>query len=107
MNCQLKLLQGSAKGYRLDEDPYFTAWFQSLMVLDDNAAYEISLTIQPERTPVKGHRKNDSFASNSSSENIESALQLHRKVSKQFIPKLKCFPSPGPALTSTCRDLHG
>jgi hypothetical protein len=75
---QLKLLQGSAKGYRLEEDPYFTSWFNSLVVLDDKAAYELSLSIQPEKTPLKGHRKSDSFASNSSSENPDGVIQ--RKV---------------------------
>jgi len=79
---QLKLLQGSAKGYRLEEDPYFTSWFNSLLVLDDKTSFDLSTTIQPERNlVVKGHRKNDSFTSNSSSENLESALQ--RKVSRR------------------------
>jgi len=82
--AQLKLLQGSAKGYRLEEDPYFTSWYNSLLVLDDKAAYELSIAIQPERTPIRGHRKSDSFASNSSSENnVETSttgVPLNRKV---------------------------
>jgi len=75
---QLKLLQGSAKGYRLEEDPYFSTWFNSLVVLDEKMAYELSLTIQPDKLNVpKGHRKTDSFTSHSSSENIDG---LQRKV---------------------------
>ncbi|CAG7837545.1 unnamed protein product [Allacma fusca] len=73
--AQLKLLQGSAKGYRLEEDPYFTGWFSALVCLDDKSAYELSLSIQPERNVFKGHRKTDSFTSNSSSENIDSVHQ--------------------------------
>jgi ral guanine nucleotide dissociation stimulator-like 1 len=85
--AQLKLLQGSAKGYRLEEDPYFSTWFNSLVVLDDKVAYELSLSIQPEKNnppPItKGHRKTDSFTSHSSSENMDSssaAAGLQRKV---------------------------
>lgn len=87
---QLKLFQGSAKGYRLEEDPYFSTWFNSLVVIEDKEAYELSLGIQPERNPApKGHRKTDSFTSHSSSENIEGVLQrkvdssVHAKFSKQ------------------------
>lgn len=50
------------------------------MVLDDKAAYELSLAIQPEKPSAKGHRKNDSYASNSSSEAIDGPLQ--RKVNQ-------------------------
>ncbi|XP_021949203.1 ral guanine nucleotide dissociation stimulator isoform X2 [Folsomia candida] len=81
--AQLKLLQGSAKGYRLEEDPYFSTWFNSLVVLDDKVSYELSLGIQPEKNPppTNGHRKTDSFTSHSSSENIESSSALQRKGS--------------------------
>lgn len=89
--AQLKLLQGSAKGYRLEEDPYFSTWFNSLVVLDDKVAYELSLGIQPEKNPppTKGHRKTDSFTSHSSgnSENMEPALQ--RKVSQSTLKPTK------------------
>ncbi|CAL8083300.1 unnamed protein product [Orchesella dallaii] len=93
--AQLKLLQGSAKGYRLDEDPYFTTWFNSLVVLDDKVAYELSLAIQPDRNPVKGHRKNDSFTSNSSSENTEQALQRKGSIPSSNESSIMYSPTTG------------
>ncbi|KAI5632597.1 rasGEF domain-containing protein [Phthorimaea operculella] len=77
--AQIKLLQGAANAYHLPQDPMFDRWFDSVIVLDDREAYQLSCQIEPptnppkERRPKKidtngqGHRKNDSIASTSSS----------------------------------------
>lgn len=78
--AQIKLLQGAANAYHLVTDPMFDRWFDSVIVLDDREAYQLSCQIEPmtnppkERRPKKanetngqGHRKNDSIASTSSS----------------------------------------
>ncbi|XP_026325565.1 ral guanine nucleotide dissociation stimulator isoform X3 [Hyposmocoma kahamanoa] len=78
--AQIKLLQGAANAYHLPSDPMFDRWFDSVIVLDDREAYQLSCQIEPmtnppkERRPKKandtnghGHRKNDSIASTSSS----------------------------------------
>ncbi|XP_059060503.1 ral guanine nucleotide dissociation stimulator-like 1 isoform X5 [Achroia grisella] len=78
--AQIKLLQGAANAYQLPPDPMFDRWFDSVIVLDDREAYQLSCQIEPptnppkERRPKKindcnnqGHRKNDSIASTSSS----------------------------------------
>ncbi|XP_030031540.2 ral guanine nucleotide dissociation stimulator isoform X2 [Manduca sexta] len=78
--AQIKLLQGAANAYHLPTDPMFDRWFDSVIVLDDREAYQLSCQIEPptnppkERRPKKvndvngqGHRKNDSIASTSSS----------------------------------------
>ncbi|XP_012550048.1 ral guanine nucleotide dissociation stimulator isoform X3 [Bombyx mori] len=78
--AQIKLLQGAANAYHLPSDPMFDRWFDSVIVLDDREAYQLSCQIEPptnppkERRPkkindanVQSHRKNDSIASTSSS----------------------------------------
>ena len=81
--AQIKLLQGAANSYQIANDPRFERWFESLMVLDDREAYELSCNLEPsnsghssarnsEKFPRRkpngyGHRKNDSIASTSSS----------------------------------------
>ncbi|GLG99012.1 Guanine nucleotide-releasing factor 2 [Gryllus bimaculatus] len=49
--AQIKLLQGAANAYNLPEDPSFDRWFDSILVLDDREAYELSCQIEP---PVPG-----------------------------------------------------
>lgn len=77
--AQIKLLQGAANAYHLPSDSMFDRWFDSVIVLDDREAFQLSCQIEPptnppkERRPKKietnsqGHRKNDSIASTSSS----------------------------------------
>ncbi|XP_049868184.1 ral guanine nucleotide dissociation stimulator isoform X2 [Pectinophora gossypiella] len=77
--AQIKLLQGAANAYHLPSDPMFDRWFDSVIVLDDREAYQLSCQLElptnppKERRPKKvdtngqGHRKNDSIASTSSS----------------------------------------
>lgn len=78
--AQIKLLQGAANAYHLASDPMFDRWFDSVIVLDDREAYQLSCQVEPMTNPPKerrakkindtnghGHRKNDSIASTSSS----------------------------------------
>jgi ral guanine nucleotide dissociation stimulator-like 1 len=48
---QIKLLQGAANAYNLPDDPAFDRWFDSILVLDDREAYELSCQIE---APVPG-----------------------------------------------------
>ncbi|XP_063234684.1 ral guanine nucleotide dissociation stimulator-like 1 isoform X3 [Bacillus rossius redtenbacheri] len=87
--AQIKLLQGAANAYNIPEDLAFDRWFDSILVLDDQEAYQLSCKIEApltsqssagqgglsagrdsnktkKRAPL-GHRKNDSIASTSSS----------------------------------------
>ncbi|CAG4998191.1 unnamed protein product [Parnassius apollo] len=78
--AQIKLLQGAANAYHLPCDAMFDRWFDSVIILDDREAYQLSCQIEPPTNPPKdrrpkkindnnnqGHRKNDSIASTSSS----------------------------------------
>jgi ral guanine nucleotide dissociation stimulator-like 1 len=78
--AQIKLLQGAANSYHLPEDALFDRWFESLLVLDERQAHNISCQIEPppanqlhynqpfdSAKKTGGHRKSDSITSNSSS----------------------------------------
>ena len=101
---QIKLLQGAANSYQIAVDPRFERWFESLMVLDDREAYELSCNLEsasgsggsgggssstrnsdkfqrrgrpPSGAPSHlGHRKNDSIASTSSSSSSQFLSEL-------------------------------
>ena len=88
--AQIKLLQGAANSYQIACDARFERWFESLMVLDDREAYELSCNLEPSssgpssarnsekfrRKPGYGHRKNDSIASTSSSSSSQFLSEL-------------------------------
>ncbi|XP_058466846.1 ral guanine nucleotide dissociation stimulator-like 1 isoform X1 [Malaya genurostris] len=70
--AQIKLLQGAANTYHLQEDALFDRWFASLLVLDEREAHTLSCQLEPmpemtKRPSHQGHKKSDSIASNSSS----------------------------------------
>ncbi|ENN74870.1 hypothetical protein YQE_08639, partial [Dendroctonus ponderosae] len=77
--AQIKLLQGAANAYHFMEDPAFDRWFDSILVLDDREAYQLSCQIEPatngqnrkdrsnKARGTPGHQKNDSITSTSSS----------------------------------------
>ncbi|KAJ4442181.1 hypothetical protein ANN_12047 [Periplaneta americana] len=92
--AQIKLLQGAANAYNLPDDPAFDRWFDSILVLDDREAYELSCQIEAavpgqgqgsagttkelrnKRRAGLGHRKNDSIASTSSSSSSQFYCDL-------------------------------
>ncbi|XP_059092463.1 ral guanine nucleotide dissociation stimulator-like 1 isoform X3 [Tigriopus californicus] len=87
--AQIKLLQGAAKAYHIDGQPRFSQWWDSVLVLDEREAFELSCQIEPNlNSGISGggsaaskdnkykrkanslggfHRKNDSIASTGSS----------------------------------------
>ena len=44
---QIKLFQGAANAYNIPPDPLFDRWFDSVLVLDDREAYQLSCQIEP------------------------------------------------------------
>lgn len=87
--AQIKLLQGAAKAYHIEGQPRFSQWWESVLVLDEREAFELSCQIEPNlNSGISGggsaaskdnkykrkanslggfHRKNDSIASTGSS----------------------------------------
>lgn len=91
----LIFILGAANAYHLPDDPAFDRWFDSILVLDDREAYELSCQIEaavpnaPSNSsknnnrykPTKpnnlhGHKKNDSIASTSSSNSSQFYCDL-------------------------------
>ncbi|KAK7866628.1 hypothetical protein R5R35_011535 [Gryllus longicercus] len=123
--AQIKLLQGAANAYNLPEDPSFDRWFDSILVLDDREAYELSCQIEPpvpgqgsgtsgtmrdnrfkKRTGL-GHRKNDSIASTSSSSSSQFYCDLdslpsspHNSLDRKTSPSQMSSSSSSSSLPS-------
>ncbi len=45
--AQIKLLQGAAKAYHIEGQPRFGQWWESVLVLDEREAFELSCQIEP------------------------------------------------------------
>ena len=85
--AQIKLLQGAANAYHIETDSKFSAWFDSVLLLDEKEAFDLSCKLEPgsghassaimaaaakdKKTKKRSngfyHRKNDSIASTASS----------------------------------------
>merc|ERR1711874_389789 len=91
--AQIKLLQGAANAYTIERDPRFSKWFESVLIMDENEAHELSVQIEPTHanasssnskesrfkrriTPIINHRKNDSIASTVSGSSSSSTPML-------------------------------
>ncbi len=86
--AQIKLLQGAANAYLIEDDHMFKEWFDSVLLLDEREAFDLSCKLEPgsgingsssaskdnrykkkSASSLNGvyHRKNDSIASTASS----------------------------------------
>ncbi|KAK9709741.1 RasGEF domain [Popillia japonica] len=112
--AQIKLLQGAANAYQLTEDSLFDLWFDSLLVLDDREAYKLSCQIEPSLTntvknkkKAPGHQKNDSIASNSSSNSSQFYCDIdsmpsspHNSIDRKLSPSQMSNSSSSSSLPS-------
>lgn len=118
--AQIKLLQGAAKAYNLKEDPAFDRWFDSILVLDDREAYHLSCQIEPAGNNVPkmrrkgvGHQKNDSIASNSSSNSSQFYCDVdstpsspHNSLDRKLSPSQMSNSSSSSSLPSLDMSLN-
>ena len=45
--AQIKLLQGAANAYHIESDPKFNQWFDSVLLLDEKEAFDLSCKMEP------------------------------------------------------------
>ena len=43
---QIKLLQGAANAYTIERDPKFSKWFDSILIMDEREAHELSCQVR-------------------------------------------------------------
>ncbi|XP_022914117.2 ral guanine nucleotide dissociation stimulator-like 1 isoform X1 [Onthophagus taurus] len=122
--AQIKLLQGAANAYQLSEDVVFDYWFNSLLVLDDRESYQLSCQIEPSTTNTviknkkkTGHQKNDSIASNSSSNSSQFYCEFdsmpsspHNSIDRKLSPSSQMSNSSSssslPSLDTSLNSSH-
>merc|ERR1712088_311208 len=103
--AQIKLLQGAANAYTIEPDQRFGRWFESVLIMDENEAHELSCQIEPTHpssnvskesrfkrriTPIINHRKNDSIASTvsgSSSSSTPMLCETDGSVKEEDVPE--------------------
>lgn len=112
--AQIKLLQGAANAYHFSEDPAFNRWFDTILVLDDREAYQLSCQIEsstannnkkmPRRT---GHQKNDSITSSTSSNSSQFYCDIdstpsspHNSIDRKLSPSQMSSSSSNSSLPS-------
>lgn len=112
--AQIKLLQGAANAYHLSEDVVFDRWFDSILILDDREAYQLSCQIEPSNNNItknkkktQGHQKNDSIASNSSSNSSQFYCDIdstpsspHNSIERKLSPSQLSNSSSNSSLPS-------
>ncbi|XP_023312745.1 ral guanine nucleotide dissociation stimulator-like 1, partial [Anoplophora glabripennis] len=113
--AQIKLLQGAANAYHFTEDPAFDRWFDTILVLDDREAYQLSCQIESSatgnNTKMKkrstGHQKNDSIASTSSSNSSQFYCDIdstpsspHNSIDRKLSPSQMSNSSSNSSLPS-------
>ncbi|XP_072393341.1 ral guanine nucleotide dissociation stimulator-like 1 isoform X3 [Diabrotica undecimpunctata] len=112
--AQIKLLQGAANAYHFTEDPAFDRWFDTILVLDDRDAYQLSCQIEPSssnnakvKKRTSGHQKNDSIASTSSSNSSQFYCDIdstpsspHNSLDRKLSPSQMSNSSSNSSLPS-------
>lgn len=119
--AQIKLLQGAANAYHLHQDLSFDRWFDSILVLDDREAYQLSCQIEPPNTTnaqktkkkVPGHQKNDSIASTSSSNSSQFYCDIdstpsspHNSIDRKLSPSQMSNSSSSSSIPSLDMSLN-
>lgn len=119
--AQIKLLQGAANAYHLQEDLSFDRWFDSILVLDDREAYHLSCQIEPSnavnlpktKKKTSGHQKNDSIASTSSSNSSQFYCDIdstpsspHNSVDRKLSPSQMSHSSSSSSIPSLDMSLN-
>nr|XP_023024868.1 ral guanine nucleotide dissociation stimulator-like 1 [Leptinotarsa decemlineata] len=113
--AQIKLLQGAANAYHFSEDPAFDRWFDTILVLDDREAYQLSCQIEPSagtnncktKKRTSGHQKNDSIASTSSSNSSQFYCDIdstpsspHNSIDRKLSPSQMSSSSSSSSIPS-------
>jgi len=75
---QIKLLQGAAKAYHIDGQPRFAQWWESVLVLDEREAFELSCQIEP-NLGGNGKKKSSLGHNASSLSQPQQQHSFHRK----------------------------
>ena len=87
--AQIKLLQGAANAYQIEKQEHFVRWFESVLLLDERQAFELSVQIelqQPSHHHSSSSSTNDKFVNNNNnnySSSVNSARENKYKKNKQ------------------------
>ena len=86
--AQIKLLQGAANAYQIEKQEHFVRWFESVLLLDERQAFELSCQIELQQPTIhhSSSSTNEKFANNNNnnySSVANSARENKYKKNKQ------------------------
>ena len=70
--AQIKLLQGAANAYQIEKQEHFVRWFESVLLLDERQAFELScqIELQPtQQVPNNASSSNEKYFSPANNNN--------------------------------------
>uniref|UniRef100_A0A0K2T7I6 Ral guanine nucleotide dissociation stimulatorlike [Bombyx mori] n=1 Tax=Lepeophtheirus salmonis TaxID=72036 RepID=A0A0K2T7I6_LEPSM len=81
--AQIKLLQGAANAYNFETESSFHRWFESVLLLDEREAFDISCQIEPKENKYEKNQTSSSSSTASSAssytKNMKKGTSSHRK----------------------------
>ena len=72
--AQIKLLQGAANAYQIEKQEHFIRWFESVLLLDERQAFELScqIELQPANHLTTHSSSNEKYLSSTNNNNYSS-----------------------------------
>jgi ral guanine nucleotide dissociation stimulator-like 1 len=73
--AQIKLLQGAANAYQIEKQEHFVRWFESVLLLDERQAFELScqIELQPPNITNNSSSSNEKYSSSTNNNNNYSS----------------------------------
>ena len=90
--AQIKLLQGAANAYQIEKQEHFVRWFESVLLLDERQAFELSCQIELPVTTNHLHSTSSSNekylgSSNNNNNNYSSSNSTSNSARKDMYKK--------------------
>ena len=77
--AQIKLLQGAANAYQIENQEHFVRWFESVLLLDERQAFELSCQLEPQPTISHNSSSNEKYYNSSNNNNYSTAANSARE----------------------------
>ena len=83
--AQIKLLQGAANAYQIEKQEHFVRWFESVLLLDERQAFELScqIELQPPSITNNSSSANDKYLSSTNNNNNYSSSAAANSAARE------------------------
>ena len=83
--AQIKLLQGAANAYQIEKQEHFVRWFESVLLLDERQAFELScqIELQPPSITNNSSSANEKYLSPTNNNNNYSSSAAANSAARE------------------------